>query len=505
MRSSPIRITSNRQHREEKPVDAIEREARDEGLNATGSDSLSGMLESKSTNSEPRTRMRAQLEAMEQELERVLDLCRGVESRTRARFWQPRGRKGEKSTSSGGERRGREHPASQQCIPVRDEEQIRRSMTGEEVSNEACMGSDHTKSGLVEDLTSSLRSCALMHETSDGPAITILSTDFDTCFLSFRERLTTWSNDVLGAKIQQLQVLLREARHDSLSKGGKLAELTRRLRDNERTVQQRVATGVADGAYALTFELESLRGHLLRARAQLRAQEATLRRTIRKEFEDQVKNLELEAIDIKSKFAEYRETLQKRMRHQILEVRKEAMLKLVETGSAPIDAKRHMLKLSREGEENQAIQDANTDLKKTILRIDSMYRIQALEKEANMEKERRALREKIEASAAMWNRVAKMESTEEQLRDDLVATRTQLSEAQNELLNLKREFELAVSAKQNLLTWKVSKTRVIEELEKKIHKLERWSHVDVDGLKEELQTANRELKRVCSLVRRRRS
>lgn len=62
--------------------------------------------------------MRAQLEAMEQELERVLDLCRGVESRTRARFWQPRGRKGEKSTSSGGERRGREHPASQQCIPV---------------------------------------------------------------------------------------------------------------------------------------------------------------------------------------------------------------------------------------------------------------------------------------------------------------------------------------------------------------------------------------------------
>ena len=59
---------------------------------------------------------------------------------------------------------------------------------------------------------------------------------------------------------------------------------------------------------------------------------------------------------------------------------------------------------------------------------------------------------------------------------------------------LRKELEHSQHNKQNLLQWKLSRAPLLEELEAKVAKYERWSHIDVDRLVSELEKRESELR-----------
>jgi hypothetical protein len=59
---------------------------------------------------------------------------------------------------------------------------------------------------------------------------------------------------------------------------------------------------------------------------------------------------------------------------------------------------------------------------------------------------------------------------------------------------LRKELEHSQHNKQNLMQWKLSRAPLLEDLEAKVAKYERWSHIDVDRLVSELEKRETELR-----------
>ncbi|KAF0971895.1 hypothetical protein FDP41_009591 [Naegleria fowleri] len=81
---------------------------------------------------------------------------------------------------------------------------------------------------------------------------------------------------------------------------------------------------------------------------------------------------------------------------------------------------------------------------------------------------------------------------ENQLRQELLKTQQQLSNAEMEVEQLRKDLQLQIKNKQKLVNWKVKNAQLLEELEEKVEKYERWSHTNVDKLLLELEEKKRE-------------
>ena len=95
----------------------------------------------------------------------------------------------------------------------------------------------------------------------------------------------------------------------------------------------------------------------------------------------------------------------------------------------------------------------------------------------------------------MWERMASIEHKASAAVEELVVTKARLAEVEQELATMKREYDLAVSSKQNLVSWKVAKTREIELLERTVRRNKRWEQIDVEALQKELKKAQDQVKK----------
>lgn len=93
----------------------------------------------------------------------------------------------------------------------------------------------------------------------------------------------------------------------------------------------------------------------------------------------------------------------------------------------------------------------------------------------------------------MWERVSAIERKGKAAVEELVITKAQLADVEDELQTMRREYELAVRSKQSLVSWKVAKSREIESLQRALRKYKRWEQVDVEALQQEVESAKEEL------------
>ena len=325
--------------------------------------------------------------------------------------------------------------------------------------------------------------------------ITMSWSDFYGAVDEMAQGLKTWgehhiaeSQQVLKAENQDLRhrvyVLERNIAHYEASKGGEQTRMARRI-----------DVAVKDQCYALLFKIDSLERRLQGAQKELIEMESTVRERLKIEFEDLVKDLGTQLTMVKSQFKEYRESLQQDMKSNLHDIRKEALMKMVKSGSAPIELKRMTLKMAHTEDTIEDLTIENSELKRALLKVRTMNNVKDLSIRMSYDKRLKAMQSgQLETSKELYNEKAETHKKLEMISSRLEETNTLLAAAESERDRLKKELDLAHKNKQTLLTWKVAKTQLLSELEARVKKYEKWSHVDVDKLQLELERKETELR-----------
>ena len=244
---------------------------------------------------------------------------------------------------------------------------------------------------MVDEFASNVISCSHEYRSVDGHKMELLRKDFARFVSTLKREMIAWSDTVLGSRIQGL--LTRNC--DLVLRNQKLRAtnlaLERKLENERLVLNRRISLGVTDGVYQMSHTVDILARRIEKYESEIREQKEVLQKEIHGEYSEKIKSLELDLIRVRAQFGEYKEALQTKMRAEILEVRKEAMLKLVEKGTAPMDAKRALLKVARDGDEQMELLDLNTSLKKTILQLEAVFKSRELESQEQMEMERKRL------------------------------------------------------------------------------------------------------------------
>lgn len=185
------------------------------------------------------------------------------------------------------------------------------------------------------------------------------------------------------------------------------------------------------------------------------------------------------------------------------EVRREALMKKVSDGSAPLELKRKTWRIARMEDEQNKLKEENTELRKTILKLRTIHQMRDIATRATYEKRLRKLTaESAGVHKDLWGNKEDNEKKELLLRRELLTANTHLTAANMELDQLRKDLELQNKNKAALVQWKVSKSQQLTELEGKVKKYERWSSVDVDKLLAELGRKDNEIRNLSSLESR---
>jgi hypothetical protein len=256
------------------------------------------------------------------------------------------------------------------------------------------------------------------------------------------------------------------------------------VREREhQSMARRIDVAVKDECYALLFRMDDLERKLQASQTEVAEMERTVRERLKVEFEELVKDLQQQLTLVRAQFTEYREQLQQDMKSNLQEIKKEAMMKVVKSSSAPIELKRMTLKMAHTEDTIEDLTIENSELKRALLKVRTMNSIKDMSIKKSYDKRlNRMEAEKLESHTALMrdkeDKTKQMAVLEQRLNDTNLA----LAAAESERDKLRKELDLANRNKQALLTWKVAKTQLLAELEGRVKKYEKWSHHDVDKL-----------------------
>jgi hypothetical protein len=322
----------------------------------------------------------------------------------------------------------------------------------------------------------------------------------DLCLDSLVQKVVAWKSN----RVEQRSLVLKQtvaALSGSLfAAESRMRYLNHSSEMDRRALKRRVQIELADRNYELLYALDELTKENERLQKGLVEQEIVLRRRIEAEFQDRMEALDRELTITKGKFDEYRTYLYREMQNNLMEVKKEAMLKMVESENAPLELKRKALKIARFDDEIARVKEENMEMKKTIMKM-SLF--SALRQASIRSKYDRLLRREVHERERLqrdfWANRERVEERETILRQQLVATQNALHAAEMELEQLRKDLGLQMKNKQQLVHWKVRNAQVMAELEAKVRKFERFANVDVDKLLIDMEKKDQALRQMVSV------
>ena len=251
----------------------------------------------------------------------------------------------------------------------------------------------------------------------------------------------------------------------------------------QQSMARRIEVSVKDECFALLFRMDDIQRKLECSQAEVADMDRAVRERLKVEFEELVKDLQQQLTLVRAQFTEYREQLQQDMKSNLQEIKKEAMMKVVKSASAPIELKRMTLKMAHTEDTIEDLTIENSELKRALLKVRTMNSVKDMSIKKSYDKRLNKMEaEKLASHTSLMqdkeDKTKQMAILEQRLND----TNLSLASAESERDKLRKELDLANRNKQSLLTWKVAKTQLLAELEGRVKKYEKWSHHDVDKL-----------------------
>jgi hypothetical protein len=343
---------------------------------------------------------------------------------------------------------------------------------------------------VVADFVSELKRAAISKGGLGGAMGTIEVSEehFNDSIDALARNLRSWGSTRLEEELSALKLSIAELQHCLFvsERSSATANVAREL--EVKSMRRRIESAVSDRCYLLLFKLDSLNRKAAEAQKEAATVEETVREKVRREFEELVRDLTMQLTVIKSQFKEYKEGLQSDMKSGLGEIKKDAMMKMVQSSTAPNELKRMTLSMAAREEVMEEIRQENAELKRAILKLRTMNTVKSISLKGNFDKKMHRMdEERSNATRELYMSRDEVEQKLALFKSQLEETQAALSAAEIEREKLKKELELAQRNKQVLMQWKLAKTALLVELEAKVKQYERWQHVDVDKLMVELE------------------
>jgi len=359
-------------------------------------------------------------------------------------------------------------------------------------------GLEAIKVDILSEFVSDLRDSWQVKRQKDGSSGLLVPQDtFNRSVDTLARKLRDWGAAQIAERLGTLTIHNNHLRH-VLHIQERNAVYISGLRElDNRSMDRRIDAAVTDQCYTLLFRIDSLNKQLAESGKALQTMEATVRDKVRKEFEELVRELGMQLNRIKSQFKEYRDALHTDMKGNLHEIRKDALMKMVHSTTAPEELKKVTRNMAEQEDKIEELTTENAQLKRALLKLRTWNQMKDVNQKATFDKQLTKVElEKQHANKELYLSRDEVEQKMAMLHKQLSETQSSLLAAEIERDKLRKELELAVRNKQTLLQWKVAKAMLLEELEMKVRKFERWSHIDVDKLLIELERKDTELKQI---------
>eukprot|EP01002_Notosolenus_urceolatus_P009439 NODE_348_length_2197_cov_19.503724_g276_i0.p1 GENE.NODE_348_length_2197_cov_19.503724_g276_i0~~NODE_348_length_2197_cov_19.503724_g276_i0.p1 ORF type:complete len:692 (-),score=228.83 NODE_348_length_2197_cov_19.503724_g276_i0:122-1900(-) len=231
-------------------------------------------------------------------------------------------------------------------------------------------------------------------------------------------------------------------------------ELTREL--DKKAVARRVHAAATDYHYDLLRQCDVLTKENETLKAQLAGHQRTVRVQMQAEFEHQLQALHEENLLLKAKFKDYKANLYRDMQHNLGDIKRSAMLQIGKSDAAPLHMKRQALRIAVTDEEIGRLKDENAELHTIVTKMRLWNQLKMIHTRSVANKRWNSLqKEQEERAAKYWGRKTQAEEKESGMRAQLLKTQNQLTQLELEAEQLRRDLQLQLKSKQQIVAWRV--------------------------------------------------
>jgi hypothetical protein len=324
--------------------------------------------------------------------------------------------------------------------------------------------------------------------------ITIFEKELELALDEVGKKLYEWSEEYINdIKRNSISIIESLKRHSfNLEMRLQYQQYIREL--DKKSFKRRVQANLADKNYDLIFRVDSL----TRQNAQLKEELEVISETIRREqqikYEDTVTKLEKELILMKGRFVEYKRNFYQNMEKKFSEVKDTALIEIAKQKDGANAFKKKALQIVMDDNELSKMKVKTEKLKANKEQLQVLHKLKLIALESKYQKKIREADEERDAiKKRFFGNTEKIEAREQMLRKELVKTQEILNSTEMEVEQLKKDLQLQIKNKQKLVNWKVKNAQLLDELEEKVDKYERWNQFDVDKLVLELEKTKKEV------------
>ena len=252
-----------------------------------------------------------------------------------------------------------------------------------------------------------------------------------------------------------------------------------------KSIARRVQASIADTKFDLLSKNSLLEKQVQAMEQQLRGAKDAIRDEVRVEYDERLADLQAQLLLSEDRFKSYKKKMARDMQQSLEEIKRQAMLNVGQMENAPLHMKRQALKIAISDDEVNTLKEQNAELKLAIVKTKLWYELKLMRAKAAYE---RQLHESVHSSEAAreqyWNNRQVSEGELTQLKQSLSTSQHALSQAELEVEMLRKDLQLQLTNKKDLVASKVQSAKQIDELQRKLRKFEKWtaSNIDLDRL-----------------------
>ena len=138
------------------------------------------------------------------------------------------------------------------------------------------------------------------------------------------------------------------------------------------------------------------------------------------------------------------------------DIKRSALLQIGKSDVAPLHMKRQALRIAITEDEINKLKDDNAELNLTITKLRLWHEMKLMNLVSMYEKKlAQAEQEKQQSSSQYWGNQKAIEEKDELMKQQLAHTQNMLSQSEMEVEQLRKDLQLQLKNKKDLVSWKV--------------------------------------------------
>lgn len=252
---------------------------------------------------------------------------------------------------------------------------------------------------------------------------------------------------------------------------------------------------VTEIEYGLILELQQTRNQLTMLQNELARQESMIREKMQEQYGDKTHQLSMEILHTTNRITDAKDRMKEQVSIRYHSIRREMLDRMVQKGSAPYNIKRKAMLQVAEEEKVMKQEKERLNLKRTILHMETLFKMKALASQKQFQYEMNLVANKIRAHQNLSTQIKNYKSTESVLQQETTAINLSLAKAKTMMRSLEAEVELSTREHQRLLAWQKNQSRVMSEMKTLADRFDRVSDIDFQKLEMTLSKKSMESER----------